>query len=167
MEAKKKGGKKILVVLLLVVIAALVGVIVYLLQPEEEEAGNDRGRAVVLTEDNVAEFESESAVEDGYYLVTMNTTWEFEDGKSESSNAYVANARENTRTVYFDVFLSDTGEKVYSSPYLPVGAELENIKLEKELPAGAYTAVVTYHLVDEEEKEIDEVSAEVQIHVQN
>lgn len=169
MESKKNGGKKLLVAVLVLVIVALVGVIVYLVMQKEEaeEDGNDRGRAVVLTEDNVEAFENEGPVEDGYYLVTMNTTWEFDDGASESVNAYVANAKENSRTVYFDVFLSDTGERIYSSPYLPVGSELQNFKLEKDLAAGEYTAVVTYHLVDDEENEIDEVSAEVSIRVLN
>lgn len=166
MESKKKNSKKLLIAVLVLVIAVLVGVIVYLLLPKEEEK-NDRGRAVVLTEDNVDAFDSEGPVEDGYYLVTMNTSWNFDDGKSESVNAYVANAKENTRTVYFDVFLSDTGEQIYSSPFLPVGSELENFKLDKELAAGDYQATVTYHLVDDEENEIDEVSAEVSIHIQN
>ena len=167
MAAEKKSGKKFLIVLLVAVILVMAGVIIYLLWPKEEPEKEVKGRAIVLTEDNVEEFKNQEPVEDGYYLVTMNTTWEFEDGKSESTNAYIANAKENTRTVYFDVTLSDTDEVVYSSPYLTVGAELKNIKLDKELAAGEYTAVVTYHLVDDDFNEIDTVAAEVIIHIQN
>ena len=168
MASEKKSKKKLLIVILVLVIVALIGVIVYLLlsKKEPEQEDNDRGRAVVLTEDNVDEFMNEK-VEDGYYLITMNTTWEFENGASESTNAYVANVKDNTRTVYFEVFLSDTEEQIYSSPYLPVGSEIKNFKLDKELAAGDYVAIVTYHLVDDEEKEIDKVSAEIAIHVQS
>lgn len=169
--ASGKNGKKLLIaglVVVLAVIAVLVGVIIYLAagrqEPEEQQI---KGRAVLLTQDNVEEFDNPEPVEDGYYMVTMNTSWDFDDGKAESYNAYVANAVENTRTVFFDVFLDDTGENVYSSPYMPVGTELRNFSLDKALEAGEYQAVVTYHLVDDDYNEIDDVSATITIHILN
>ena len=169
--ASEKTNKKLLIagaVGVVGVIVALVGVIVYLVGAQSEPRKEEKGRAILLTKDNIEEFESQGdSVEDGYYLVTMNTSWSFDDGKSESFDAYVANAPQNTRTVYFEVFLSDTGEMVYSSPYMPVGTELQNFSLEKDLQAGDYMAVVTYHLVDDEFNEIDDVSAEIAIHILN
>lgn len=165
--ASEKKSKKLLVVALVAVIVILLGVIIYLVGFGRESEVEEKGRAVLLTEDNVEEYDNQGAVEDGYYLVTMNTSWEFDDGKAESNNAYVANVEQNTRTVYFDVFLSDTGELVYSSPYMPVGTELKNFALDEDLEAGDYTAVVTYHLVDDDNNEIDDVSAEVTIHILN
>ena len=165
--ASEKKSKKLLVVALIAVIVILLGVIVYLVGFGRESEEEEKGRAVLLTEDNVEEYDTQEAVEDGYYLVTMNTSWEFDDGKAESNNAYVANVEQNTRTVYFDVFLADTGELVYSSPYMPVGTELQNFALDEDLEAGDYTAVVTYHLVDDDNNEIDDVSAEVTIHILN
>lgn len=172
--ASEKTNKKLLIAGaagVVGVIVVLIGVIVYLAgvqraQPDTRK--EERGRAILLTKDNIEEFESKKdAVEDGYYLVTMNNAWSFDDGKSESIDAYVANAPQNTRTVYFEVFLSDTGEMVYSSPYMPVGTELQNFSLEKDLKAGDYTAVVAYHLVDDEFNEIDDVSVEITIHILN
>lgn len=169
--ASEKNGKKWLITGLIVVflvIAVLVGIIVYLAMGRSQQPETQiKGKAVLLTEDNVQEYDNPEPVEDGYYMVTMNTSWDFDDGKAESYNAYVANAVENTRTVFFDVFLSDTGENVYSSPYMPVGSELRNFALDKTLEAGDYQAVVTYHLVDDEYNEIDDVSASVTIHILN
>ena len=168
--ASEKSGKKLLItglITVVVVVAVLVGIIIYLAVGRQEPEQQIKGRAVLLTEDNVQEYENQEPVEDGYYMVTMNTSWDFDDGKAESYNAYVANAPENTRTVYFDVFLSDTGENIYSSPYMPVGTELQDISLDKALEAGDYQAVVTYHLVDDDYNEIDDVSAEITIHILN
>lgn len=166
----EKKGKKLLItglIAVILVIAVLVGVIIYLLNGRQEPETQIKGRAVLLTENNVEEFDNQEPVEDGYYMVTMNTSWDFDDGSAESHNAYVANAPENTRTVYFDVLLSDTGDNIYSSPYMPVGSELQNFALDKDLEAGDYQAIVTYHLVDEDYNEIDDVSAEITIHILN
>lgn len=165
--ASDKKSKKLLIVALVAVIVILLGVIVYLVGFRRESEEEERGRAVLLTEDNVEEYDNQEVVEDGYYLVTMNTSWEFDNGKAESNNAYVANAENNTRTVYFDVLLADTGKLIYSSPYMPVGTELKNFALKENLEAGDYTAIVTYHLVDDNNNEIDDVSAEVTIHILN
>jgi len=80
-------------------------------------------------------------VAEGMFECKMTTSWVFEDGKSESPNAYVANVENNLHTIYFDVYEKATEELLYSSPMLPVGTELDNIKLEKELQKGEYDAV--------------------------
>lgn len=167
MAKKRRKRKNGLIIILLVSILALLGIIILLLlrrQPEVVE----NGRSVLITEDNVDEFDSGAgSVEDGYYLVTMNTAWEFDNGRAESNNAFVANAKENSRTVYFDVILSDTDEVIYSSPYMPVGTELRNFALTRALEAGEYSAVVRYYLVDDEYKVIDDIAAEVSISILN
>lgn len=168
MAKKRKKRKNGLIIVLLVSILALLGIIILLLLRRQPEEVVENGRSVLLTEDNVNEFDSEAgSVEDGYYLVTMNTAWEFDDGRAESNNAFVANAKENSRTVYFDVILSDTDEVIYSSPYMPVGTELRNFALTKALEAGEYSAVVRYYLVDDEYKVIDDIAAEVSISILN
>lgn len=105
-------------------------------------------------------------VEDGYYNCQMNVEWNFVDSTQPSYNAYVANSEINTRTVYFDVNLEEDNTLVYSSPFIPVGEELKEIKLSEKLEAGDYPAVVTYHLVDDEEKELSTVSVTVTLHIE-
>ena len=156
------GKRRKLTVLVIILLLVVVALAIFLFM-----RGDDRG--MVVTEDNVEEMQAQLAepVEDGHYNTTMNFDWTFENGKAASSNAYVANSESNTRTVYFDVNLADTDELIYSSPYIPVGGELNEIRLDEDLDAGDYEAVVTYHLVDDDKEEITTVSVSIGIHVLN
>lgn len=168
MAKKRRKRKNGLIIILLVSILALLGIIILLLLRRQPKEVVENGRSVLITEDNVDEFDSNAgSVEDGYYLVTMNTAWEFDNGRAESNNAFVANAKENSRTVYFDVILSDTDEVIYSSPYMPVGTELRNFALSRALEAGEYSAVVKYYLVNDNYEVIDDIAAEISISILN
>jgi len=159
----KQGGAHVIVIIGCLVIVALVGVIVALVmnmnrqpqivvqEPEPEQ------RATLVTEDNVQEMVEEMMQEPEvaipqYYSVSMNMTWNFPDGASESTNAYVENAEENDTPVYFDVIRSDTEETIYQSPVIPLGGVLRNFKLDTDLDAGTYDCVCVYHLIDENQR---------------
>ena len=158
-----KGGKIVLAVCVVVIIA-LLGTVVYLLtsrggeeQGQEQQANEPVSRNVVVNEDNVDEVLDQLPTErtaPGYYEVTMNTTWNFPSGEEPSSNAYVGNVETNTNSVYFDVTLADTEETILASPILPVGSHMDNITLDTALPAGTYDCLVTYHLLDDENRSI-------------
>lgn len=170
---EKKGGRGIIVAFLLVVIVALVGVIVVLATNvnKSNNTTEETKRNVVVNEKNVDEVVSK-LVENkrtpvGSYEVTMNTTWNFNNGKSASGNAYVKNATSNTNSVYFDVKLSNTEEVILSSPILPVGTYMESITLDKELPAGEYDCVCTYNLLDENDKPVSKVNVGLKIVIKN
>lgn len=163
-----------------VVLVALVICIVLLLTksddtpdvPDRSMISNDDGTTSVLergfvdTEnmDNIV-LEMEDKVEEGMFECEMTTTWTFDSSDTISPNAYVANAETNRHTFYFDVYLDGTDEIIYSSPLLPVGSELQNIKLEKELPAGEYGATVVYTLVNEEYKEVSTVGFKIKLYM--
>lgn len=177
-ESNRTGGvpksRKALYVVLtigILVIIALLGVIIFLLtRPKEDPKPTvSEGRATIVTPENVEEVleQQDKPLEAGYYTCEMNVDWNFKDSSSPSYNAYVANAEENSHTVYFDVYLESTGELVYSSPYMPVGSELTDITLDADLAAGEYPSIVTYHLVDEDKAELSTVSVAVTIHVEN
>jgi hypothetical protein len=126
------------------------------------------GRGMVVNEENASSIKewAETPVQDASYRVRMNMEWNFPDCKTASDNAYVENAETNKRTVYFDVALADTNEIVYSSPFIPVTARLEGFKLDTDLAAGTYPAVVTYHLVDDDFQEITTVAMNITINVE-
>lgn len=165
---------KIAAIVAVVVIAILVGVIFYLLRKPDDQpvVGDNSGvgeiRATVLTEENYEQVLSQAnePVTDGYYNCKMNVEWSFASAAEPSYNAYVANSTINTRTVYFDLTLEESGDLVYSSPYIPVGAELREITLDEELSAGDYPAIVTYHLVDDDHEELSTVSVAVTLHIE-
>lgn len=164
-KRKKVNGVLIGVILVLV---AVVGILIYaLFRPEPQEAPTD-GRATFVSPDNVEEVKQQLSqpITDAYYKTSMTVDWYFDNGKAVSTSAYVANHEDNTRTVYFDVNL-ESGDLVYSSPYLPVGEKMEQITLDKDLDAGDYPAVCTYYLVDDDHNVITHVSVAVTIHILN
>lgn len=118
---------------------------------QETPRGVVSGRGTVVTEDNLEEVLARRADPNrfAHYLTQMSIDWVFETATSASQNMYVANDPSNPGTVFFDLVLPETGEVIFSSPYIPLGARLDSIYLDVELPPGTYRPVVIYHLVDE------------------
>lgn len=175
-ESGKKNKTAIIVIIILaVVVIALVGVVAFLLGRGSKEDG---GAQTVVSEErpsrevasrSVRTVVDEKSAEDimnqmreevaeGMFECQMSMEWTFEDGKSESKDAYVANSKNNTHPIYFDIYLGDTEELIYSSPVLPVGTDLKDIKLDKELKAGEYKATVMYTLLKDVDSQ-EEVSS--------
>ena len=170
-DGRRKSPLYAIIAIALIVICALLGVIIYLLTrpdtpPQEEIIYNN-----VVTPDNVdqiiSRMEQEEKTPVGAYEVSMNTDWVFPDGKSSSTNAFVENATTNQNTVYFTIALTDSDEDIYRSPYLTVGSHLADIKLDSPLSAGVYNATITYHLVDDDFKELSSVSLYMTITIEN
>ena len=147
----------------IILLAALAVCIVLLLLRKDEEKP-ERGIVDRNNADTVMEDLSDK-VDEGMFECKMTTTWTFEDGASVSANAYVANVENNRYAIYFDVYEEGTDELLYSSPILPVGSEIRDIKLDKELPAGDHDAVVMYTLVDEDEEEVSTAGFHITIYV--
>lgn len=158
---EKKNNKIVIIVIAFfaVVVIALMGVIIYLLNRDGGDGRRDVGTQrkvadsvrTVIDEDsasNVMEQMREEVAE-GMFECQMSMTWTFADGKAESKDAYVANSVNNTHPIYFDVYMKDTEELLYSSPILPVGTNLTDFKLDQELPAGSYQATVMYSLLED------------------
>ncbi len=171
-RSEKKSNKAviILIALLALLVVLLIVVIILLLGRGGKESVNEntpveQPRAVTQDVRTVVDEESAQTVmeqmrkevEEGMFECQMSMTWNFVDGKSESNDAYVANSTNNTHPLYFDVYIKDTDELLYKSPVLPVGTDLKNIKLDRELPAGKYEATVMYTLLKDEESQ-EEIS---------
>ena len=161
-----------------VLVAATVFVVLWLVgdtgEPEVvERYVQDRpvlptgGRGTVITEENLDEVRDEISrpIEDASYAAVMSVEWTFERWDIPSRDAHVENSTRNTRTVYFDVFLDGTNELIYSSPYIPVGAKLDGIALDTEVPAGSYTATVVYFLVDDDYEVLTDVSVMIWLNI--
>lgn len=163
-EVKKVRRKKRMVIIaFIVLLVALVICILLLLRKPEEEGRNfvDRDNVDTIMEDMT------DKVAEGMFECMMTTEWTFENADSESPNAYVANVENNRYTIYFDVYEEETNELLYSSPLLPIGTEIRNIKLDKKLEAGEYKAVVMYTLVDDDEQEVSSAGFNITISVNN
>jgi uncharacterized protein (UPF0333 family) len=161
-QKKPELNKKLLISISVsgIIVALVVVVIILLVERYTSKLSIKSKRPTVVTSQNAEEVKTlmDEPVPDGSYRVRMNTDWTF-DGNI--SNAYVENAKTNTRTVYFDVFLADSKELVYSSPYMPVGEKIQGFSLDADIEPGSYNGIVTYHLVDEDENEVSNLSVSV------
>jgi hypothetical protein len=158
--AKGLTTKKIILILgALVIVCAAVIVIVLLLRDtgKDIQSGPVPGGMPIVDESNLAEIkaELEEKVAKGMFETYMSTTWTFPDGKSPSGDAVMGNSASNNYPFWFTVTLKDTGDVVYTSSLLPVGSQLAEIVLEKDLGAGTYPAVVTIHMVEENGAEVE------------
>lgn len=167
-EKTRKGEKKTVLVVCILVFVVLLAAVIYLLVTRKSDKDDSTiNRNIVVNKDNVEqilqELETEELIPLGYYEVTMNSTWLFPSGDIPSSNAYVENVKTNTNAVYFDVERKDTGEIVYESPILPVGSHLDNITLNTNLENGMYECILIYHLLDEENRDVDTLKMTVKL----
>ena len=182
-ESSAKGKGRWAIIAVIVVLVLALGICIFLLisrsgegepqtsdavpeAPETSQTVLDRGFVDESNMDNIMSDMSEK-VEDGMFECMMSSTWIFEDATSESSNSYVANVESNRHALYFDVYEEQTNDLLYSSPILPVGSEIRNIKLDKELPVGDYDAVVMYTLVNEAYEEVSTVGFNITISIKN
>ncbi len=185
-DSKKKNNAPLIIIItvLAVVVIALVVAMVILLGRGKNDgssadsvgteaatrqvAGSVRTVVDEASAQNVMDQMREEVAE-GMFECKMSMNWTFEDGKSASKDAYVANSSNNTHPIYFDVLMNDTEEVLYSSPVIPVGADLRDIKLDKELPAGDYKATVMYTLLKdaESQEKISSAGFVISIKVQN
>lgn len=156
-----------------IIIAVLIGIIIILMLSKNKTEIDEPAekRPVVVLPENAEEVAEQILQQEDIgdvplqYQVTMNSTWEFEDGQSESDNAYVANSKDNETAVYFDVVRNDTQETIYQSPVIPVGQDISNIRLDQDLDAGEYECTLTYHLIDDEQNTLTTVNMWVLIQI--
>ena len=151
----KKGLTTKHVVLILgtvVIICAAVLIAIFLLKDKPEETGIG-----IITESNVEQIQGETRekVAKGMFMTHMNTTWTFPDGKSPSKDAVMGNASGNNYPFWFSLTLEDSDETLFESGLLPLGTQIGEIKLNKNLDKGTYPALVTVHMVDEQGNEVE------------
>jgi hypothetical protein len=137
-----------------VVAASATGLVMYLNQPEEAPPPvadvAPIGAGEVITPENVERIASEvqADVDRGMFMTHFNNLWSFPDGESPSSDAIMGNHSANTYPFWCSVTLNDTGEEVYRSGLVPLGTEIAEIKLTKDLEPGSYPATIAINLVE-------------------
>lgn len=158
---KKTSRRPVILVAVAAAVLVVGGVLLSSVFGEEEKAN------IVVAPDNVqdmiAELEEYERTPIGSYEANMTNSWTFPDSHSASTDAYIGNSINNQHTVYFTIALKDSEEDIYTSPYIPVGSRMEYVTLDCDLPAGTYSTILTYHLVDDDYKELSYVSVGLEI----
>lgn len=151
------------------VIAAVVimGIFIYKSMLPKQQEPEVTG-SLVVDESNLESIaeDMQSKVDDSMFETSMNVVWNFPDGESPSTDAYVANAGSNHYAISFEVLLDGT-EVIFTSGVIPVGNRIKEIKLDKDLPAGSYEAVCKYHLLREDGTENSSFGVNIYINVIN
>jgi hypothetical protein len=152
----------LLLACLVVICAAAVIAVVLLSRPREAATdiiadGLTPIGNLVVDENNLTAIQKEIAekVERGMFETHMNTTWTFPNGKSASTDAVLGNSVNNNYAFWCEVRLAGTNEVVYTSSLLPVGSQLAEIKLSKNLEKGEYSAVLSVYMVDENNEPVE------------
>ena len=157
------------VIVLAVALVAVIGALIYLSRKPADtiEDSNAGSSAIVVTEDTRdATQQLTERVAEGMIAVKMTTQWYFADGASEG-NCYIANSKANDKPLQVTVKLADTGEQILNAGPIPVGSCIENFKLDKDLPAGTYDAIVTHTQLDEEGEPFNSVQTQISIEISN
>ncbi len=153
---QKKSKKKILVIAAFIVLAAVIGIlgiVIYKLVNKEEEVQRPE-RAV--SEGLVVGGSTNQKASEARFTTDMNMVWTFPSGSDTSNNAQIGNSKSNLYECYFEVYLDDEEQTLlYSSPVLPVGTRIDKLKLNQVLPDGSYEAICTFHLLDDEDSEVE------------
>lgn len=151
------------VAIILVIIVAAIILYHILTKPDDTQG------SLVIDASNVEAVTNELAerVADGMFEVNMNTVWHFKDASEPSYDAVLANLGSNNYAISFDVILADTEETVFTSTVIPIGSQIKEIKLDKDLDAGTYNAICKYHLLREDGTENSSMSVNITLAVEN
>jgi ABC-type antimicrobial peptide transport system permease subunit len=153
--ASRLTAKRIVLILgsLAIVCAAVVAIIV-LNNPQQPAPAVG---VSVINENNYKEIDEniQDKVAKGMFRTYMSNIWHFPDGSSASSDAVMGNSKANTYAIWFEVVLKETQEVVFTSGLLPVGTQIDEIKLTQNLNKGEYPASVKVHMVDENNEPLE------------
>lgn len=169
---KKKvlNTTQLIIIICFVLLIAAIGIAAFfIIKAQKEYSLADEsipGGNLIVDESNLAEVDAylSDSVATGMFEVSMNTIWSFPDGKSASTDAYVANSPSNHFPITFEILL-DNSDMIYSSTVIPVGNRIKDIVLERDLDAGTYPAVCMYHLWNEDGTEDSSFGVNVTINV--
>jgi hypothetical protein len=171
METKKTGKNtwfRVVVVILMAIIVALLCYQKFFrkVEPNALEASL-KAKLGQLDGKSEAEIQAElnRVIEEGMFHISINTTPVFADGESEG-NLEIENVPNNHYSMVVQIALQDSGEQVYDSGLIEPNYHIQKDVLEKDLDAGEYAAVATFHAYDmETQDEIGSTACEMMIYV--
>jgi len=130
-----------------------------------EETGALQGMLPGMSADEI-QAELNRRVSEGELAISINSVLEFETGASEGL-LRIENSEKNHYTMVVEMYLNDTGERIYQSGGIKPGYFLEKARLDQPLPKGDYPVTVHFKAYDEEDNYIGEANAETVVRILN
>lgn len=130
-----------------------------------EETGALQGMLPGMSADEI-QAELNRRVSEGELAISINNTLEFETGESEGL-IRIENSEKNHYTMVVEMYLNDTGERIYQSGGIKPGYFLEKARLDQVLEKGDYPVTVHFKAYDEEGSYMGEANAETVVRILN
>ena len=108
--------------------------------------------------------ELDKQIEEGMMNISMNTNPVFETGKSKG-NLLIVNEKINRYAQVVQIYRDDTGELIYTSGAIPVGARIDESKLDVPLSAGIYKCTAHFNQIDDSGNLLGKACAKISIYV--
>ena len=108
--------------------------------------------------------ELDKQIEEGMMNISMNTNPVFETGKSKG-NLLIVNEKINRYAQVVQIYRDDTGELIYTSGAIPVGARIDESKLDVPLSAGIYECTAHFNQIDDSGNLLGKACAKISIYV--
>lgn len=106
----------------------------------------------------------QNQVEEGMMNISMNTNPVFENGNAKG-NLLIMNEEINKYPQIVQIFRDDTGELIYTSGAIPVGARIDNSELSVKLKAGTYACTAHFNQIDSNGNLLGKACAKITIYV--
>lgn len=105
-------------------------------------------------------------VEEGLINISMNSNPVFEDG-SAKGNLMITNNKINKYYQIVEIYLDDTGERIYQSGTIPVGKQIANDHLDINLNSGVYNCTAYFNAVRKNGEYVGKAGAKIKITILN
>jgi len=122
------------------------------------------GRIQRMTEEEI-QAELNRVIEEGMFNISIASSIVFPtpDGEGE---ARIENIAANRYHMQVDIFLDETGERVYSSKLIQPGYSIQYITLDPQLAPGEYVATAIFSAITQEELELfGQAGAQIKLYV--
>ena len=173
-EKKKRKGLWWKILLLLLLLALMAGAGVYVWHEYIRDTGEYEryqfdtdamaGRIQRMTEEEI-QAELNRVVEEGMFNISIASSIVFESPTGEGE-ARIENIQANRYHMQVDIFLDETGERIYSSKLIQPGYSIAHIRLDKELEPGQYAATAMFSAITQDKFELfGQAGAQIDIYI--
>jgi len=152
-KSKISNQSKIIITSVIVLLCAIIGLLVFIILKNDQEYTIGDGATplgnLIVDSSNLSDIKQAitTQIEKGMFATYMNTTWNFPDSNSPSTDAVMGNSPSNNYPFWFSLVIGD--DEVYRSSVLLVGTQMNEIILNTDLPVGTYNALMDVNMIDE------------------